>query len=146
MALPPPPTDALPPDDASPPDDAPPRSTLAPWLVRLFHREYHPESEIERRHRQMIELIWTRSGMGERYFLAMQPTGVSFGAFVRQVTQLVCRGAREGWIVVRLPPAPTFDDDAYRLDIDDPERFVAELEALFASQGAAGKQGRRNRV
>jgi hypothetical protein len=145
MALPPPPPiDSLPPDDA-PPADGPPRSTLAPWLLRLFHREYHPESEIERRHRQMIELIWTRSGMGERYFLAMQPKGVSFGAFVRRVTQLICRGAREGWITVRLPPAPTFDDDAYQLDIDDPERFVAELEALFADEEEA-RERRRNRA
>jgi hypothetical protein len=108
-----------------------PRSTLAPWLRRLFHRQYHPESEIERKHRQIIELIWTRSGMGERYYVTLQPKGVSFGTFVRQVTGLICRGAVEGWITIRLPVAPTFDDAAYSIEIDDPERFVAEMEALF---------------
>ncbi|MCC6629625.1 MAG: hypothetical protein IT340_19780 [Chloroflexi bacterium] len=128
----------------SPDEAGPASSTLAPWLLRLFHREYHPESEVQRRHRQMIELIWTRSGMGERYFLAMQPKGVTFGAFTRQVTELVCRGAQAGWITIHLPPAPTFDDDAYRMDIHDPERFVAELEALFDEQAQAQAR-RRNR-
>ena len=112
-----------------------PRTTLAPWLLRLFYRAYEPESEIQKKHRQMIELIWTRSGMGERYFVTVQPKGVSYGAFVRRVTELICRGAREGWIVVRLPAAPTFDDDAYGLDISDPERFVAEMEAMFEAEG-----------
>lgn len=131
----------------SSPLDSPllPRSTLAPWLLRLFQRDYHPESEIQKKHRQMIELIWTRSGMGERYFLAVQPKGVSFGSFIRQVTELICRGAREGWITIHLPPAPVFDDEAYRIDIDDPERFVAELEALFAEDEAT-KERRRNRA
>jgi hypothetical protein len=115
---------------------AAPRSTLPPWLLRLFAREYTPESEIERKHRQMIELIWTRSGQGERYYLAMQPLGVSYGAFVKRVTRLICRGAREGWITVRLPAAPTFDDEAYAIEPHDPERFVAELEALFEPDGA----------
>ena len=127
--------------------DSPPehRSTLAPWLLRLFQRDYHPESEIQRKHRQMIELIWTRSGMGERYFVTLQPAGVSFGHFIRTVTDLICRGAGEGWITVRLPSAPVFDDDAYQIDIDDPERFVAELEALFATE-AASRERRRNRA
>lgn len=131
---------------SSPVDPSPPapRSTLAPWLLRFFQRDYHPESEIQKKHRQMIELIWTRSGMGERYFLAVQPRGVSFGSFIRQVTELICRGAREGWITIHLPPAPVFDDEAYRIDIDDPERFVAELEALFAEDEAVTER-RRNR-
>ena len=62
----------------------PPRSTLAPWLLRLFYRQYEPESEIQKKHRQMIELIWTRSGMGERYFVTLQPAGVKYGEFVRR--------------------------------------------------------------
>ena len=74
--------------------------------------------------------------MGERYFLAVRPKGVQYGAFVRRVTQLVSRGAAEGWIIVHLPPAPVFDEDAYRLEISDPERFVAELEALFSDDAA----------
>jgi hypothetical protein len=111
-----------------------PRSTLAPWLLRLFQRRYEPESAIQKKHRQMIELIWTRGGMGERYYVTLQPKGVSFGAFTQRVTELICQGAREGWITVRLPVAPTFDDDAYGLDFADPERFVAELEALFDTE------------
>lgn len=114
------------------PSARPPSSTLAPWLLRLFRREYHPETEIQKRHRQMIELIWSRQGMAERYYVTMQPKGVSFGAFVRQVTDLICRGAAEGWIAIRIPLAPTFDEDAYQVEFPDPERFVAEMEALFA--------------
>jgi hypothetical protein len=106
---------------------------LAPWLLRLFNREYVPESEIQRKHRQMIELIWTRSGMGERYFVTLQPPGVTYGLFVRRVTGLVCRAAQEGWITIRLPVAPAFDDDAYGLEIHEPERFVAEIEMLFTT-------------
>lgn len=117
----------------TPPDAPPdqPRSTLAPWLLRLFHRDYQPELEMQKKHRQIIELIWTRGGMGERYFQTVQPKGVSYGAFVHRVTELICRGAHEGWLRVRLPAGPIFDDDAYGIEFDDPERFVAELEALF---------------
>jgi hypothetical protein len=135
----------LPPSSIDSPPETP-RSTLAPWLLRLFHRDYRPESEIQRKHRQMIELIWTRSGMGERYFLAVQPKGVSFGVFLRRVTELICRGADEGWITIHLPAAPIFDDDAYRIDIDDPDRFVAELEALFVGDETSDKERGRNRA
>ena len=114
----------------------PPSSTLAPWLLRLFRREYHPETEIQKRHRQMIELIWSRQGMAERYYVTMRPKGVSFGVFVRQVTDLVCRGAAEGWIAIRIPLAPAFDENAYHIEYLDPERFVAEMEALFAGTDA----------
>jgi hypothetical protein len=107
------------------------RSTLPSWLLRIFVRAYEPESAIQRKHRQIIELLWTRHGMGERYYLTMRPPGVSFGAFTKKVTDLVCRGAREGWIVVRFPPAPSSDEDEYQLEFVDPERFVIELEALF---------------
>jgi hypothetical protein len=116
---------------------AAPRSTLAPWLLRLFARTYEPESEIQKKHRQIIELIWTRRGMGERYFTTLQPPGVSYGTFVRRVTQLLCRGAAEGWVRVRMPAAPTFDDSEYGLEFDDAERFVAEMEALFERDSTA---------
>ena len=121
------------PASVEPPVEAP-RSTLAPWLLRLFARRYEPESAIQKKHRQIIELLWTRNGMGERYYLEVRPEGVSFGLFTRKVTELICRGAEEGWIAVRFPPAPTFDEAAYGLDFVDPERFVAELEALFPSR------------
>lgn len=125
---------AQPPSFAAEPPVEGPRSTLAPWLLRLFARQYEPESAIQKKHRQIVELLWMRNGMGERYYLTMRPEGVSFGLFTHKVTDLVCRGAREGWIVVRFPLAPTFEDEAYGLDFVDPERFVAELEALFPSR------------
>ena len=59
--------------------------------------------------------------------------GVSFSAFVKRVNPLICRGLDEGWIVAKIPRAPVPSDTAYGLDIVDPERFVNELEQLFAS-------------
>ncbi|CCF84655.1 hypothetical protein [Nitrolancea hollandica] len=86
-------------------------------------------SDIQTKHRQLIKLIWTQNRMGERYFQAIQPS-VSYSQFERQVTELICRGAEEGWIRVIIPPAPTSDDN-YRLEFVSEERFVEELDKLY---------------
>jgi hypothetical protein len=88
-------------------------------------------SPLETRHRQLIRLIWTRNGMGERYFRVLAPD-MPYNRFEARVTGLLARGAEEGWVRFVLPPAPTPDESAYRLEFLDEERFIRELEALVA--------------
>jgi hypothetical protein len=79
-------------------------------------------------------MIWTANGMGDRYFRALNP-GVSYSKFESVVTDYVCRAAADGWVRVVLPPSPLgAPDDAYRLEIDDEERFVVEMAALFEQE------------
>ena len=88
-------------------------------------------SDLETRHRQLIRLIWTRNGMGERYYRVLAPD-MPYNRFEIQVTGLLARGAEEGWVRFVFPPAPSADESAYRLEFLDEERFVRELEALVA--------------
>lgn len=88
-------------------------------------------SGMQTKHRQLIRLIWTRNGMGERYYRALA-LDIPYNRFEARVTELLCRGAEEGWVRFIFPPAPTADESAYRLEFDDEERFVLELERHFA--------------
>jgi hypothetical protein len=88
-------------------------------------------SDLETKHRQLIRLIWTRNGMGERYYRVLAPD-MPYPRFEAGVTRLLARGAEEGWVQFIFPPAPTPDESAYRVEFLDEERFVRELEALFA--------------
>lgn len=100
-------------------------------LVRGVVSHELATSGVATRHRTLIRMIWTANGMGERYFQALNP-GVSYSKFEAAVTDYVCRAAADGWIRVVLPPSPLgATDDAYRLEIDDEERFVVEMAALF---------------
>ena len=89
-------------------------------------------SDLRTKHRQLVRLIWTRNGMGERYYRVLSPD-LPYNRFEARVTDLLCRGADEGWVRFVLPPSPSADESAYRLEFDDDERFVAELEAQFGS-------------
>ena len=88
-------------------------------------------SDLRTKHRQLIRLIWTRNGRGERYSRVLAPD-LPYNRFEARVTELLCQGAEEGWVRFVFPPAPSADDAAYRLEFADEERFVAELEAIFA--------------
>lgn len=88
--------------------------------------------ETQTKHRQLIRMIWTRNGMGERYYSALTPS-VSYKAFETRVTDLLCRGAEEGWVTFIFPAAPRADESAYRMELDE-ERFISELGLLFPSQ------------
>jgi hypothetical protein len=90
-------------------------------------------SEIYTKHRQIIRMIWTRNGMGEQYYRALG-ADISYSRFEARVTELLCRGAREGWVTFVLPPAPLGDDDAYRVEFVDETRFIDELTAEFAAE------------
>ncbi len=93
-------------------------------------------SDLRTKHRQLVRLIWTRNGMGERYYRVIAPD-LPYNRFEARVTDLLMRGAEEGWVRFVLPPAPSGDESAYRVEFDDDERFVRELEALFAADARA---------
>ena len=87
--------------------------------------------DIRTKHRQLVRLIWTRNGMGQQYYRVMAPD-LSYAKFEARVTELLCAGATEGWVRFVLPPAPSMDENEYRMEFLDEERFLAELEAAFA--------------
>jgi hypothetical protein len=89
-------------------------------------------SDLASKHRQLIRLIWTRNGMGERYYRALAPA-VPYNRFEARVTDLLLRGAEEGWVRFVFPPAPSSDESAYQVEFADDERFVQEMAALFAA-------------
>jgi hypothetical protein len=89
-------------------------------------------SDIRTKHRQLVRLIWTRNGMGERYYRVLAPD-LPYNRFEARVTDLLMRGAEEGWVRFVLPPAPSADESAYRVEFDSEERFVTELAALVAT-------------
>ncbi len=86
-------------------------------------------SDMRIKHRQLVRMIWTRHGLGEQYYRVLEPD-MPYSRFESRVTDLVCRGAEEGWISIQLPIAPSLDDDAYKVDIRDEERFVEELHRI----------------
>jgi hypothetical protein len=87
-------------------------------------------SDIRTKHRQLVRMIWTRNGMGERYHRALG-TDLPYDKFEARVTDLLCQGAEAGWVRIVIPPSPLSDESEYRLEFEDDERFVEELEALF---------------
>lgn len=105
------------------------------WMsafVRGFLAQELTSSGIASRHKQMIRQIWTANGMGEQYYQVLAPP-VTYARFEARVTEFVCAAAAEGWIRFTIPPSPIgVDDAAYRMEIDDEERFIAELAAIFA--------------
>lgn len=92
--------------------------------------------DMRTKHRQLVRMIWTRNGMGERYYRVLSPN-VPYNQFEVRVTDLLCQGAEEGWVRFVLPVAPSADESAYRLEFDSEERFVHELEALFPREPAS---------
>jgi hypothetical protein len=93
-------------------------------------------SDLRTKHRQLVRLIWTRNGMGEQYYRLLSPD-MPYNRFEARVTDILCRGAEEGWVRFIFPAAPTPDDNAYRLEFVEEERFVIELTALADSVGRA---------
>lgn len=93
-------------------------------------------SPLETRHRQLVRLIWTANGMGERYFRVLAPE-MPYNRFEARVTELLCQGAEEGWVRFVIPPAPRADESAYKVEFDDEDRFVRTLEAMVAAETKA---------
>lgn len=86
-------------------------------------------SDMRIKHRQLIRMIWTRNGLGEQYFRVLEPD-MTYGRFESRVTDLVCRGAEEGWITITIPAAPSLEDEQYKMDIHDEERFVEGMHQI----------------
>lgn len=97
---------------------------------RFFAPPDQIDSQLHRRHLQMVELLWTQDNRGREYYDIIRPK-MAYGRFVKVVTELVCRGLEEGWAELVLPPAPVPDDRAYKLVFSDPDRFAAEMTKLF---------------
>lgn len=101
-------------------------------IVRGLMSNELAASEIYTKHRQIIRMIWTRNGMGEQYYRALGPD-ISYARFEARVTELLCRGAQQGWVRFVLPPAPVGDDTAYRMELDE-NQFIDELTIEFAAE------------
>lgn len=102
-------------------------------IVRGLMSNELSTSEIFTKHRQILRMIWTRNGMGEQYYRALAPD-ISYNRFEARVTDLLCRGAAEGWVRFVLPPAPLGDDDAYKVEFADENRFIDELTIEFHAE------------
>lgn len=101
-------------------------------IVRGLMSNEMAASPLETRHRQLVRLIWTRNGMGERYYKVLTPD-MPYSRFESRVTEMLCKGAEEGWVTFRLPPAPRPDESSYSIEFEDEERFIDELHALVGS-------------
>jgi hypothetical protein len=97
---------------------------------RFFAPPDQVDSQLYRRHVQMVEALWTRENRGREYYEILRPR-MSYSRFERVVTELVCRGLEEGWAELHMPRAPVPDDDAYALVFPEPDRFVSEMTRLF---------------
>jgi hypothetical protein len=88
-------------------------------------------SDIQQRHIQLIQAIWTADGMGQRYFEICQPGSMYYSRFVRWVNELICQGIEEGWLGLTMPKNPLDPQGRYAIEYHDAERFVAELQQIF---------------
>src|SRR5215218_3117426 len=107
-------------------------------IARGFMANELVASDLQTKHRQLIRLIWTRNGMGERYYRIIEPD-IPYSRFEARVTELLCNGAEQGWVKFVFPPGPRPDEAAYRMEFVDEVRFITELEALFASKSESAK-------
>lgn len=101
-------------------------------IIRGFMANELSTSDLRLRHKQLIRMIWTQNGMGERYYRALQPD-LPYNKFEARVTDFLCQAASEGWVRFIIPPSPFAPEDAYRIEFDDDERFVEELTRLFSA-------------
>ena len=104
-------------------------------IARGFMANELSASDLETKHRQLIRLIWSKNGMGERYYRVLAPD-MPYNRFEARVTALLMQGAEEGWVRFILPAAPSSDESAYRIEFLDEERFIQELEALAVPAAA----------
>lgn len=118
--------------------EARPVGKFSAILRGLMANELAPSPMVSK-HRQLVRLIWTHNGMGEQYYRVIAPE-MSYNKFESAVTEILCRGAEEGWVRFNIPPAPRDDESAYRLELIDEDRFINALQAL-AGPDAAKQEG-----
>jgi hypothetical protein len=107
-----------------------PFGPLEGLVERFFAPPDQVDSQLYRRHVQMVEALWTRDNRGRELYEILRPK-MSYGRFEKLVTELVCEGLREGWAELRLPSAPVPSDEAYELVFTDEGRFIAEMTRRF---------------
>lgn len=115
-------------------------TTRISWLTAALRKiSLGPDrrSDLQAKHLELIQSIWTADGMGQRLFELCQPGNMYYSRFVRAVTVLICRGIDEGWVTLRLPGQPLANDAEYAIVYNDAERFVRELEQLFPSRASS---------
>jgi hypothetical protein len=102
-------------------------------LLRGFMANELVSSDLRTKHRQLVRMIWTRNSMGEQYYKVLAPN-MPYSRFEARVTDLLCQGARDGWVKFIIPPAPTGEESEYRLEFVDESRFVSALEEIAGAE------------
>lgn len=97
-------------------------------LRGLMANELSP-SPLTSKHRQMIKIMWSRNGMGEDYYRVLAPE-MSYNKFETAMTNLLCRGADEGWVQFQIPASPKDDESAYAMKVVNEEKFLEEIQIL----------------
>lgn len=103
-------------------------------LRGLMANELAP-SPFASKHRQLIKLIWTSDGMGEQYYRLLAPE-MAYNRFEATFTDLLCRGAEEGWVTFVIPPSPHDDESDYKMKVIDEDRFLQEVQTLAGPDAA----------
>src|SRR5690554_8099592 len=97
-------------------------------LRGLMANELSP-SPLMSKHQQIVKIMWTRNGMGEDYYRLLAPE-MSYNKFETAMTNLLCRGADEGWIEFQIPASPKDDETLYAMKVLDEARFLSEIQIL----------------
>lgn len=103
-------------------------------LRGLMANELSP-SPLMSKHRQMVKIMWTRNGMGEDYFRVLAPE-MSYNKFETAMTNLLCRGADEGWIEFVMPASPKDDESLYSMKVINEEKFLEEIQVLAGPEAS----------
>lgn len=103
-------------------------------LRGLMANELSP-SPLMSKHRQMVKIMWTRNGMGEDYFRLLAPE-MSYNKFETAMTNLLCRGADEGWIEFVMPASPKDDESLYSMKVVNEEKFLEEIQVLAGPEAS----------
>ena len=103
-------------------------------LRGLMANELSP-SPLTSKHRQMIKIMWSRNGMGEQYYRLLAPE-MSYNKFETAMTNLLCRGADEGWVEFVMPAAPKDDESLYSMNVVNEEKFLEEIQVLAGSDAS----------
>ncbi len=103
-------------------------------LRGLMANELAP-SPLMSKHRQMVKIMWTRNGMGEDYYRVLAPE-MSYNKFETAMTNLLCRGADEGWIEFKIPSSPKDDESLYAMNVIDEDKFLEEIQVLAGPEAS----------
>ena len=107
-------------------------------LRGLMANELSP-SPLTSKHRQLVKIMWSRNGMGEDYYRVLAPE-MSYNKFESAMTNLLCRGADEGWVEFQMPASPKDDESLYAMKVLNEAKFLEEIQ-LLAGPDASIEEG-----